>query len=389
MRGVINKRGVSAIVATVLIILITVAAVTIIWAAIIPMIDERLTLSNSCLDAVRQVSIVSVGSTCYSQDSSSLKVQIKRGPEGIDISDIMVSLDDDIGNSFTALTGSVPGLNGVNIFIFPFTGSGFPSSVSVAPVITLGNAIETCDISSTLTEIPKCKWNSGLFSWWKFDENPGGITASDSEGGRYGTLFETVDFTTDESRCKFGNCLNVSSSGYVTVPSFDLTGDSMSITAWIYADSFLGNGQNRIISKATGTGEINHYFMVSSILSPGGSELRSRFKTRGSGGTVNTLTHKGGDLRAGEFTHIAVVYDGTNVRHYINGELFIGSMTGSGAGEQTGNLTSSGRSVVIGANVNGTDTGYSNQWDGTIDDLRIYDRALSDSEVLALANPTP
>ena len=86
MRGIVNKKGVSAIVATVLIILITIAAVAIIWAAVIPMIDERLTLSNSCLDAVRQVSIVPVGSTCYSQDSSSLKVQIKRGPDGIDIS---------------------------------------------------------------------------------------------------------------------------------------------------------------------------------------------------------------------------------------------------------------------------------------------------------------
>ena len=36
-----NKKGISAIVATVLIILITVAAVTIIWAAIIPMIPGK------------------------------------------------------------------------------------------------------------------------------------------------------------------------------------------------------------------------------------------------------------------------------------------------------------------------------------------------------------
>ena len=37
-----NKKGISAIVATVLIILITVAAVTIIWSAIIPMIQKQL-----------------------------------------------------------------------------------------------------------------------------------------------------------------------------------------------------------------------------------------------------------------------------------------------------------------------------------------------------------
>jgi len=37
-----NKKAISAVVATVLIILITVAAVTILWASIIPMITNKL-----------------------------------------------------------------------------------------------------------------------------------------------------------------------------------------------------------------------------------------------------------------------------------------------------------------------------------------------------------
>ena len=44
--GKMNKKGISAIVATVLIILITVAAVTIIWAAIIPMIDDQINMNK-------------------------------------------------------------------------------------------------------------------------------------------------------------------------------------------------------------------------------------------------------------------------------------------------------------------------------------------------------
>ena len=383
MRRGYNKRGVSAIVATVLIILITVAAVTIVWVSVIPMIDERLTLSNSCLDAVRQVSIVSAGSTCYNQESSSLNVQIKRGPEEIDISDIMVSLDDDTGNSFTVLTGSVPGLNGMNLFLFPFDGPGLPKSVSVAPVITFGDTIETCDISSTLTNIPTCIGNSGLFAWWKFDESPETSTASDSGGGRYGTLFQSVDFVSNGQRCKFNNCLEIRPSGYVTVPSFNLTGDSMSITAWIYADSFNGGGDNRIVSKAVGLQETQHYFMVSGInKNVSGVELRSRFKTRDpSNGNTYTLTHKGGDLSINLLTHIAVVYNGTNVLHYIDGNL---TMTSEGI--QTGDLTPFDKEVLIGANRNLVDNGYDKKWDGTIDDLRIYDRALSASEVSALAN---
>jgi len=49
---VINKRGLSAVVATVLIILITVAAVTIIWAAIIPQIQKQMNLKFNITEDV-------------------------------------------------------------------------------------------------------------------------------------------------------------------------------------------------------------------------------------------------------------------------------------------------------------------------------------------------
>ena len=54
-----NKKGISAIVATVLIILITVAAVTIIWAAIIPMISNELGGATECFDASASLSVIS------------------------------------------------------------------------------------------------------------------------------------------------------------------------------------------------------------------------------------------------------------------------------------------------------------------------------------------
>ena len=65
-----NKRGISAIVATVLIILITVAAVTIIWAAIIPMINDQLARAQQCNSVVAQLTVKGTHS-CF--DSSSNK----------------------------------------------------------------------------------------------------------------------------------------------------------------------------------------------------------------------------------------------------------------------------------------------------------------------------
>jgi len=59
-----NKKAVSAVVATVLIILITIAAVTIIWAAIIPMIQNQLAGSGDCLDSSGHMSL-NEDTTCY------------------------------------------------------------------------------------------------------------------------------------------------------------------------------------------------------------------------------------------------------------------------------------------------------------------------------------
>ena len=66
-----NKRGISAIVATVLIILITVAGVAIIWGAIIPMIGEDVSFGDEMVD-LRIVT--SAGYTAWDEESGIMVV---------------------------------------------------------------------------------------------------------------------------------------------------------------------------------------------------------------------------------------------------------------------------------------------------------------------------
>jgi len=163
----INKKGVSAIVATVLIILITVAAVTIIWAAIIPLVSNQLDESEACLAAVQGLSIGTQGYTCYHQgtaanDPTVLKVQVRRGANDAGLSNVQFSLDFS-GNSesYTPTTGSdLPELNGALVYSISSTDvqglTTKPSAVSIAPVIQLGNSEKTCEVAATLSEIPDC-----------------------------------------------------------------------------------------------------------------------------------------------------------------------------------------------------------------------------------------
>ena len=91
-----SKKGVSAIVATVLIIMITVAAIGIICAVIIPMILENLGVGNVCKDL--DVSIVtSQGYTCYVPENITL-VQINKGGAPLQVSGLKFYLST-LGNS--------------------------------------------------------------------------------------------------------------------------------------------------------------------------------------------------------------------------------------------------------------------------------------------------
>ena len=158
-----NRKGISAIVATVLIILITVAAVTIIWAAIIPMINNQLDRGIVCLDAVQQITIKEGGYTCRNNDTVS--VQIKRGSGDMNLADVEVLLSSaGSTTSFSLIDPTtttspasmsvalLPGGNEEKTYLISTASiTGDVDKVEIAPVISVGNTQETCDVSASVT----------------------------------------------------------------------------------------------------------------------------------------------------------------------------------------------------------------------------------------------
>ena len=156
-----------------------------------------------------------------------------------------------------------------------------------------------------------------------------------------------------------------------------LIGDALTLAAWIHSEDLANCVANdcRILSKTTGTAEGDHYFMLSTIESGAETRLRFRLKTEG---VTSTLIASSGDLPENTWVHAAAVYDGANMRLYLDGAL-VGS-TG-----KIGTLTPNGAVAVwIGGNPpNGTDR----PWEGMLDEVRIYDRALSATEIQTLPPP--
>ena len=150
-----NKKGISAVVATVLIILITVAAVAIIWAAIIPMIKNQIQGSTVCLSATSQVSaVVEDGLTCVNKTSYNATtgnmtffVQVSRLEKEFELKKIQVLISEAGSTKTFEITGTnVLGQNEDKMYYMNYTNTtvGGPDKVEVAPVVGVGNVEEPC-----------------------------------------------------------------------------------------------------------------------------------------------------------------------------------------------------------------------------------------------------
>ena len=216
-----------------------------------------------------------------------------------------------------------------------------------------------------------------LVACWKLDESSGTV-ASDSSGNNHtGTLQNGATFTSgliNNAVRFYGN--DYGSDDRISCGTFNVTGDAITIAAWFKADTFTGDWYDgRIVAKTTGTADADHTWMLSTIRESSASHkklLRFRLKTNNS--TI-TLIASSGYLSTDTWYHAAAVYDGSTMKLYLDANE-VGSV------EKSGPITSTTTSVAIGHNP--PDAGNT-PWDGLIDDVRIYQRALSQADLQNLA----
>ncbi|MEM7165196.1 MAG: immunoglobulin domain-containing protein [Planctomycetota bacterium] len=214
-----------------------------------------------------------------------------------------------------------------------------------------------------------------LVAFFRFEEGSGNVASDSSGNGNDGTL-EGAQWGTNPID---GGAFALEFDGAgdrVVVPPFDVSGSALTLAAWFKADSFTV-GDGRIISKASSVNSDDHTWMISTFPDAGNTRLRARVRTNG---VTTTLVASASLLDTDVWIHVAAVYDGTTLRLYQNG-VEVGStpLTGTVAGQPN-------KSVAIG---NQPPTAGSRPFDGAIDDVRVYSRALSVSEVTALASIPP
>lgn len=172
---------------------------------------------------------------------------------------------------------------------------------------------------------------------------------------------------------RLGQALNFNgTSDYIDLGGLDVSGSAITIQAWIFVTDSSGFTDNdRIISKATGSAEADHYWMMSLY---DNNTLRIRLRT---GTTTTTFISEDNALQANVWQHVAFVYNGATVELYANG-------FDVGGGAKTGTLATSG---AVNANIGRNPGSNGNYFPGIIDDVRIYSTALSASDILKLSTP--
>ncbi|HEU4687524.1 MAG TPA: putative Ig domain-containing protein [Vicinamibacterales bacterium] len=209
--------------------------------------------------------------------------------------------------------------------------------------------------------------DEGLLAQWRFDDGSG-TSAGETVGGKTGTLSGGATWASG----RHGQAVSLDGvDDYVAVPTLDVSGTGLTITGWVKSSSFSTSIDQRFVSKSTDTAEQNHYWMLGQT-NNGQNLLRFRLKT---GTTTTTLVASTGDLPIGAWYHVAATYDGSMMRIYLNGAEV-------GAVQKTGALASN---AAVPVNIGRSPDG-SNAMHGSIDDVRIYARALSASEISAVSN---
>ncbi|MEL6653754.1 MAG: LamG-like jellyroll fold domain-containing protein, partial [Bacteroidota bacterium] len=208
-----------------------------------------------------------------------------------------------------------------------------------------------------------------LMAYWPMDET-NGSTASELVNGLNAQLGIGTSWSPTDGQIQ-GSLSFDGTSGRAEAPAIDPSGDEMTINFWMKASS-LANVEARMISKASGTSGDDHYWMLSQN---GGSALRFRLKTD-NGGTA-TLISATGQIAAGNWYMVSAVYDGTEMRLYKDG-VEIASLA------KSGNI-SANNSILTGIGNQPSGAG-DRPFAGQLDEVRIYDRALSQGEIVALYN---
>lgn len=223
--------------------------------------------------------------------------------------------------------------------------------------------------------------SNGLIGYWKLDQTSGqtrNCTATpftDSSGNGYnGASCPSTNGPDGGAVGKYAAAVTFDGTDdYISLPDLGLAGtgkQNISWSGWVNPTSASGTyswfvyGNGTISSRLVGNGKIE-------------CEIRNDSGTLIQAQSTSTLSNA-------TWAHVICTYDGQNVKIFLNGVL-------EGTTAQTGDIRASATDITDGYAIGNGFTGTTRDkyWAGRIDEVRTYNRTLSNNEALQLYNWAP
>jgi hypothetical protein len=206
----------------------------------------------------------------------------------------------------------------------------------------------------------------GLVAAYDFNAGTGTTVADVSGNGNTGTIVNATWTTSG----KYGDALSLNGTNAQVVvndsASLHLT-TAVTLEAWVNPSS-APTGWQDVIYKP-----LDNYFLEAASSNgnkPGAGALLTS--------SAEPLAYGTAQLAANTWTHLAMTYDGTTLKIYVNGTL-------ATSAAQSGTITTSANPLQIGG-----DTTYGQYFKGLIDEVRIYNVALTQAQIQSdMSTPLP
>ncbi|MFB0555413.1 MAG: LamG-like jellyroll fold domain-containing protein [Phycisphaerae bacterium] len=201
-----------------------------------------------------------------------------------------------------------------------------------------------------------------LVGYWKFDETSGNIAFDSSGNGNDGTLNGDPQWAAGQ----LGGALELDGEGdYVDIgndPIFNIT-DQITVACWIKVSQFTDSWQ-AIFTMGDDSWRLQRQTTTDNLC----------WACSGVTGTPGDWwLHGEVNVNDGEWHHTVGVYDGSKYYLYVDGDL-------DASKDASGTTNISSYPVLIGANAQQS----GREFEGLIDDVRIYKRALNETEILGV-----
>jgi chitodextrinase len=266
---------------------------------------------------------------------------------------------------------------------FQLDGTNLGPAITTAPYSMSWNTTVTSNGSHTLTAIAKDTSNNaatsapvtvtvsntavpppGLIGFWNFDEGTGTV-AHDTSGNGYNGTVNGATWTTGKSNKALS--FNGTTNSVVTT-SIPLT-NTFSISAWVNPTVTTQGAYSRIAET---------HYDGGLYLGTDLTGTKYKFIVNTGNGTAGTCGSAYGCAEGGTVTSgwhmVTATFDGITAKLYVDGTLV--------ASETFLAPVNTTLPLYIGAYYGGN--GYG--WNGVIDDVRLYNRALTSTEVNTLLN---